>query len=278
LHYDLSKGLPSIEADASQIQQVVMNLIINASEAIGEETGIVNVTTGVFECDRQYISQTHFLGELKEGCYVYLEVVDSGRGMDSSTLEKIFDPFFSTKFTGRGLGLAAVLGIVRGHQGALIVQSELGRGTSFKVLFPAASESTPPATMGNLEKESWKGSGTVLLVDDEAPVIAVARRMLERMGFSVLTAEDGYQALETVRARGDEIQCVILDLTMPRMDGEETFRELQRINPELRIIMTSGFSEQEVCNRFMGRKISGFVHKPYQLSKLTAVMKALFDG
>ncbi len=276
LRYNLCKSLPAVEADATQIRQVVMNLIINASEAVNDKDGVVSVTTGVMDCDRQYLQETRFYGEPRTGRHVYLEVSDTGCGMDAATMEKIFDPFFTTKFTGRGLGLAAVLGIVRGHRGGIKVYSEVGKGTSFKILVPAVVD---PAVAPCAESADglWRGSGTVLLVDDEEIVRTVASRMLECLGFTVLVANDGRQGLDIFRECRERIKCVLLDLTMPHMDGEETFREMRRIKPGVRVIMSSGYNEQEVINHFVGRGIAGFIQKPYQVDSLAATLKSVFE-
>ncbi len=275
---DLPQGLPLIEADASQVRQVAMNLIINASEAIAGGSGVVGVKTGLVERGRKLRRAAYFHGELHEGPCLFLEVSDTGTGMDGATVERIFDPFFSTKFTGRGLGLAAVLGIVRGHRGALQVQSEPGRGTVFTVYLPLAPAPAAPAAEGSPQRNGWVGNGTVLLVDDDAHVRSVARRMLERLGFEVLTACDGREALDLFRTNSGRIQCVLLDLTMPCMDGEETFRELRSIDPDARVIISSGYSEQEVAHRFDEQGMSGFVHKPYKIDSLAATLKAVLGG
>ncbi|MCK4340867.1 MAG: PAS domain S-box protein [Phycisphaerae bacterium] len=273
LKYNFAENLPAIEADATQIRQVIMNLITNASEAIGEKSGVISISTGALDCDRAYLNKTNLDEDLSPGLYVYIEVADTGCGMDGETCRKIFDPFFTTKFTGRGLGLAAVMGIVRGHQGALKVYSEPGRGTTFKVLFPALDEPAASRAKEALRAEAWHGSGTVLLVDDEETVCAVGRQMLERVGFTVLTARDGPEALDLFRQQADEIVCVVLDLTMPHMDGEVAYRELRRIRGDVRVIMSSGYNEQEVTQRFAGKGLAGFIQKPYHTEELVAKLR-----
>jgi two-component system, cell cycle sensor histidine kinase and response regulator CckA len=273
---NFSPNMPSVDADASQLRQVVMNLVVNASEAIGERSGVITISTGAMDCDRQYLSESWLDEQLPEGMYVYIEVADSGMGMDSETRTRIFDPFFSTKFTGRGLGLAAVLGIVRGHRGAIKVYSELGRGTTFKVLFPA-SQRTEVREEGSPVRGIYEGKGTVLLVDDDESVRAVGRKMLERIGFSVVTAADGSEAIARFRERADDIICAIVDLTMPHVDGAETFRELRRMRPGVRVILSSGYNEQDVTQRFVGKGLAGFIQKPYQLSTLVAVLKEVLE-
>jgi two-component system cell cycle sensor histidine kinase/response regulator CckA len=273
LRYNFASNLPAIDADATQIRQIIMNLVINASDAIGEKSGIISISTGAIRCDREFLSETWLNERLPAGLYVYVEVADTGCGMDRETLPRIFDPFFTTKFTGRGLGLAAVLGIVRSHKGAIKVYSEKGRGTTFKVLFPALERPAERTDGMSGPGPEWRGSGTILLADDEETIRTLGSRMLERMGFSVLTAENGSQAVDIFKERSGEITCVILDLTMPRMDGEETFRELRRIRKDVRIIMSSGYNEQEITQRFAGKGIDGFIQKPYQMADLAATLK-----
>ncbi|MDA8180003.1 MAG: PAS domain S-box protein, partial [Deltaproteobacteria bacterium] len=269
LNLNLERGLPSIEADPSQIRQVVMNLIINASEAIGDRSGVITVSVGATRCDEEYLRKTELRESLAPGLYVHLEVTDTGGGMDAETRSRIFEPFFSTKFTGRGLGLAAVMGIVRAHKGALKVYSEPGKGTTFKILFPALEDAVEGVrTNDSSPRSDWRGQGTILLVDDEESLIALGSRMLEHLGFTVLTASDGLQAVELYRKRGKEIDLVLMDLTMPHMDGAEAFGELRRLNPEVRVVLASGYSHEDVAARFAGKGLDGVLQKPYTLLKL----------
>ena len=272
LRYHCEEHLPSITADATQIRQIIMNLVINASEALGDESGAISISTGSLECSEEYFKTTWIADGIPSGRYVALEVSDTGCGMTSETLEKIFDPFFTTKFTGRGLGMAAVLGIVRSHKGAIKVYSEPGKGTTFRLLFPAG---TQPSQLLNKQQggaELWQGSGKVLLVDDEEIVRDLGTEMLKELGYKVLTAEDGRQALEMFHSRKD-ISLVILDLTMPHMDGEQCFRALRQIDPGVRVVMSSGFNEQEVSGKFIGKGLSGFIQKPYTLTSLRDVLR-----
>ena len=278
LKYDFPDDLPAIEADATQIRQVVMNLILNASEAMGEKNGVVAVSTGVIEADRSYLSETYLDENLPEGDYVSLEVADTGCGMDEQTQQKIFDPFFTTKFTGRGLGLAAVLGIVRGHGAALRIYSQPQRGTTFKVLFPASRQAVEESVGPSATELEWRGSGVILVVDDEETVRIATKMMLEKLGFTVLTAQDGRDALEVFRGRVDEIVAVLLDLTMPRLDGEETFRELRRIRPDVRVILSSGYNEQETTDRFAGKGLAGFLQKPYRVRQLAEKVRQVLEA
>ena len=279
LRYELSDDLPAIIGDATQIRQVIMNLITNASDAIGDDEGVISIRSGTEECDHDYLGGCYLNEQLPEGLYVYLEVTDDGCGMDRDTMQRIFDPFFTTKFTGRGLGLASTLGIVRGHHGTVRVKSEPGRGTRFRVLLPASQIRREELARPKVAPQRWSGAGTVLIVDDEEAVREVAARMLEQAGLTVVTAADGREAVEFYRRHADEIGCVLLDLTMPHMSGEETLQELRRIRSDVRVVVSSGYSEQEVVSRFVDKGISGFVQKPYLVSKLVSeVSGALGDA
>jgi PAS domain S-box-containing protein len=257
----LEDGLPAVEVDPAQIQQLAMNLIINAAEACGDGPGTVTISTKLVQVDEGQHEQW-FTGEtLSPGRYVCLEVQDTGSGMDTQTVAKIFDPFFTTKFTGRGLGLSTVLGIVRAHRGGLHVKSSPGEGSTFKVFLPASQQ-----ILDELHEEqvsSLAGTGLILVVDDELFVLEVARRILEGYGYDVLTAENGRQALEIFKQRSKEIDLVVLDKTMPDLDGEETFRAMKAVQPDLLAILTSGYQETEVTTHFLSNELAGFVQKPY---------------
>lgn len=274
---NFSKNLPTFEGDATQIRQIILNLVTNASEAIGEKSGVIALSTGALYCDRAYLDQVDDMTRpaieepLAEGLYVYFEVADTGCGMNAETLEKIFDPFFTTKFTGRGLGMSAVLGILRGHKGAIKIHSKQGKGTTFKVFFPAGKTlhveevSVPSEEKGDA---TWRGEGTVLIADDDESVRAVDRQMIERLGFRVLTALDGEEAVEVFRRNANDIVCVLLDLTLPNMDGKAVFKALRRIRPRVAVLLTSGYNEQEAIQRFSGEGLAGFIQKPYTLHAL----------
>jgi PAS domain S-box-containing protein len=264
LKYNFADALPAIQGDPTQLRQVVLNLITNASEAIGESSGVISATTGTMYCDPQYLSDTYVSEELHEGHYVYLEVSDTGAGIEKEQLGRILDPFFSTKFTGRGLGLAAVLGIVRGHNGAMKVYSEVACGTTFKVLFPATDQEAVSTVPQDAESLDWKGTGTILVVDDEEMVRNTATRMLKHFGFTVLTAVDGSEGVEVYREHTDDIAAVLLDMTMPKMSGEDAFREMRRINTDVRVVLSSGYNEMDATNRFTGKGLAGFIQKPYR--------------
>ena len=222
------------EADLTQIRQIILNLVINASDAIGDRSGVVAVSTGVMDCDRAYLRETWLDEKLPDGQYVFLEVADTGCGIDPMTIKRIFEPFFSTKFTGRGLGMAAVLGIVRGHKGAIKVYSEIGKGTTFKLLLPAGDR--PAALFDQPESlPTFKGSGLVLLVDDDETVRSVSGSMLRELGFEVLVANDGREAVQGYAEKAQNIRFVLTDLTMPHLDGEQAFREMRASIPRSRL-------------------------------------------
>jgi CheY-like chemotaxis protein len=274
LKLDLARPLPPCEVDATQIRQVLINLITNAADAIGEAPGTIMLATGTVVADREYLSRAWLDEELPEGLYAWMEVSDNGQGMAPETQNHMFDPFYTTKARGHGLGLSATLGIVRGHRGAIRVYSEPGRGTTIKVLLPgmggaAVLPGAPEAVRGP------RPVGGILVVDDEEAIRTFATDTLEGAGFRVFTAVDGVDALERFRARGAEIDAVLLDMTMPRMNGEDTFRELSRLRPGIRVLLSSGYNEQDATNRFAGKGLAGFLQKPYTARDLIERLRAL---
>ncbi len=278
LRYRLEKGLPPVEADATQLRQVIMNLVINASEAIGDTSGVISISTGLTRVDSDYLHGTLMGPDLPVGDYVFLEVSDSGCGMSAETKAKIFDPFFTTKFTGRGLGLAAVLGIVRGHKGAMKVYSEVGRGTNFKVLFPASAGTGETATALPAAIPVWRGQGTVLVVDDEETMRSTVARMMRLIGLDPLLAADGREAVEIFRANPAQFALVLLDLTMPHMDGEQTFTELRRLRSDVRVVLMSGFNAHEALVRFNGKGLASFLQKPFTIGSLRTTLQGAMGG
>ena len=271
-----------IAADAAQVRQVVMNLITNAAEAIGEEAGAITLTTGIVDADRTMLAEAYFDDDLPEGRYVFLRVSDTGRGMDSDVRSRLFDPFFSTKFTGRGLGLAAVLGIVRAYQGAIRIDSNVGRGTAFEVLLPCGAQLAPAAAPARDEAPeslaAWRADGTALVVDDEQAVRAMAARMLSDVGFNVLTACNGREAVEVFAEHAEGIVVVLLDLTMPEMGGEEAFAALRTIRPDVPVLLCSGYTEEDAAARFAGKGLSGFLHKPFDFDAMVAHLHRVLDS
>jgi PAS domain S-box-containing protein len=262
LLFDFAERLPELEVDATQLRQVVMNLVINASEAIGERPGAITVRTGVRQVDAAMLREFVTDPDLPEGPYVFLEVTDTGSGMDADTLNRIFDPFFTTKFSGRGLGLAAVLGIVRGHAGALRVASTPGAGTMFCLLLPPAQGiAKAPA-----ERESpapFRGSGTVLVVDDEPAIRELIELVLQALGFVVATAGDGNAALEAARRLDSALCAVLMDVGMPGLSSEETLRGMREAGLQAPVIVMSGHAATEVRERFAGLPVAAFLAKPF---------------
>jgi PAS domain S-box-containing protein len=282
INYNIIENLPTFDGDVTQIRQVIMNLITNASEAISDKHGVINLSTGVIDCDRAYLDNVNEIlrarldEPLPEGVYIYIEVADTGCGMDEKTKERIFDPFFTTKFAGRGLGMSAVLGIVSGHKGALKISSKVNEGTTFTILFPANEPTDNRLAVGRKGENgriAWCGSGTVLIVDDEEALCAVVEQMLDHMGFSVLTASNGQEALKVFDQHANEIVCVLLDLTMPHMDGVEAFNAMRRLEHDVTVILCSGYNEQEATQRFGRKGLAGFIQKPYEMAVLREKLK-----
>ena len=266
LQLQLSSDLPAIEADASQLQQVIMNLVINGAESIGASEGSVEVTTRLEQLKTAQIPSAGGRQPAAPGAYVVLGVRDTGCGMDEETQARIFDPFFTTKFTGRGLGLSAVQGIVRAHQGALTVESQPGTGSHFRVFFPATTHPVPSPMQGRPAVS--RGSGTVLVIDDGEVIRRTAKLALERAGYKVVTASDGYEGLALYESLAGGVSLVLLDMTMPMMSGEETLRRLHARWPQAVVIASSGYDQQEAQRRF-GRGIAQFLQKPYTAAQLT---------
>jgi PAS domain S-box-containing protein len=273
-------GFPcTIQADATQVRQVIMNLITNASEAMGDAQGRITLTSGV----RSFSAEDFVGGQMgaypPPGRFVYLEVADTGTGMDPETMQKMYDPFFTTKFTGRGLGMAAVLGIVRGHGGAILCRSALGVGTTFSLLFPAAAAPVSEVDPGEpVAATVWQGQGCVLVVDDEPVVRRIAGLMLEQMGLSTMEAANGREAVALLAREPDAVTCVLLDMTMPVMSGDEAFRLMRQIRPGLPIILMSGYNEQDATKRLEPQECSAFLQKPYQMTQLAATLAALLGA
>ena len=273
--FQLESGISAVGTDPSQMQQVFMNLALNAAEAIGGDAGVISVSTGEVSVDAGYIGGGLHGWAIEPGRYVFLEVRDTGCGMDPDTKAKIFDPFFTTKFQGRGLGLAAVAGIVRAHKGAIELTTAPGAGSTFRVLLPAMAVHAPISAPPAQPKDDLRGNATVLVVDDEQIVRDLAKEALERHGYKVLVAGNGRAAIDIVQADGHGIHLVVLDLSMPGMSGEETLPHLRKINPDLNVIVSSGYSETETLRLFEGARVSGFIQKPYTARQLASQVKSV---
>ncbi len=261
-----------IKADPVQLQQIVTNLLLNAAEALGESSGGITLRTGTCACGEDDLGKSRLDEKPSAGEFVFLEVSDTGCGMDEDTLRRMFEPFFSTKFPGRGLGLAAVLGIVRGHNGAIFVNTAVRQGTTVRVLFPAIGH-VNSAKDGNSATPSQgppePSSRYVLVVDDEEAIRNLCAAFVRRLGYQVITAADGAEALTLFEQHRSGIVCVLLDLTMPRMDGVNTFKRLKRLEPNVKVILCSGYNEHEAMQRFTREGLAGFIQKPYRLKALT---------
>lgn len=283
LSLQLAPSIPLIKADTGQIQQVVMNLITNASESMELCPGMMTLSTGLMKCDATYLNRSRIEDKPDPGWFAWLEVTDVGSGMDEQAKQRLFDPFFTTKFTGRGLGLAAVLGIIRGHNGAIMVDSEPGLGTTVRVLFPVSEDvvvmNPEPLDFARkfneldvfrdaADAQNAHLPGLILVVDDEAMVRETCVEALQHMGYHVLEAVDGLDALRIFKEKARNIVCVILDLMMPNLDGFGTFTELQRIKPGVPVVLCSGYAAKEATSRFQDRQPSGFLQKPYNLEQL----------
>jgi PAS domain S-box-containing protein len=270
---------PFITGDAGQLRQVVMNLILNAAEAIGEAQGKVSVSLAPKEIKAGQADRDHLDNTIPAGCYLCLQVTDNGCGMGDEARQRIFEPFYSTKFVGRGLGMSAVLGIITTHKGALQLISQPGRGTAFKVYLPVLdTAAVADAPSPDVVSAPWQGRGTLLLVEDEKQLLAVTKTMLETLGFSVLEAVNGKVALELYQQHAADITLVLTDLGMPVMDGYELFCELKKLDPDLPIILSSGFDEIAVNSRLVRAKLCGQLSKPYSIGELRDELKRVMEG
>jgi PAS domain S-box-containing protein len=281
ISYVLDEALPHVEADSGQMKQLVMNLVINASEAIGDNEGSISVMTGSAFPDEIQGKETILMSEnLKDGRFVFLEVSDTGGGIDEDVLPRIFDPFFTTKFVGRGLGLAAVMGIVKNAGGAIKIENRKGEGAGFTLYIPACADDGLPGKRGH---ERSYGSKVALIVDDENDVIEIGTQMLGLLGYKSLTARNGAEAVRILRenvrnaASGDErISIILLDIGMPVIGGEEAFEEIMRIDRTIPVFISSGYGEVEIARRFMNKNIAGFLNKPYTFENLKKVFEDYF--
>jgi len=263
IEYDLAADTPGVEGSPTQLRQVVMNLITNASDACAATSGRIVVRCGRWHADAETLASAVLHDRLPAGTYAFIEVADTGVGMDTETRARMFDPFFTTKFGGHGLGLAAALGIVRGHNGGIRVDSEPEKGARIRVVLPCAEAPENAAGETTEPDDDWRGTGTILVVDDDEDARYAARLMLRKAGFDVVEAKDGFEAIELLSARPDAFRAVLLDLTMPGMDGSETCRKLRGIRPGIIVIVASGYGEQETARRFPPGDCAGFIQKPF---------------
>jgi signal transduction histidine kinase/CheY-like chemotaxis protein len=277
LDLQLEPDLPAIEGEAGQLSQVVVNLITNAAESLAEGAGRIEVRTGVVNADAPPPGAL-FAETMTSGPHVYFEVSDTGCGIDPETREQIFDPFFSTKFTGRGLGLAAVAGIVRGHRGGIEVESEPGRGTRFRVLLPAAPGPALRPREERAPKGGWRSTGNALVIDDDEAVRELAEEVLRRTGMQVLTASDGHEGVKLFGLHADRIRVVLLDRTMPALSGADTLEAIRELRADAKILLVSGYLEDRVTDELAGRGISGFLKKPFTPETLLALIREVVEA
>jgi CheY-like chemotaxis protein len=275
LVFQFADDVPLIVGDPTQIRQVVMNLITNASEAIGSQEGVITLSLSKRRIERSALRDFVADTDVAEGTFVELAVTDTGCGMDEATRSRVFEPFFSSKSTGRGLGMAAVLGIVRGHKGAIRIASEVGKGTTVTVLLPAAG----PEVSLRVERPATSpvarpAAAAVLVVDDNARVLQAVSQLVGALGYPVLTAASGQEALLVFGERHAQIGCVLLDLTMPEMDGLQTMQALRVVDPQASIVLSSGYSEQSVRRRVGGEGSTRFLQKPFVEDDLKAAIES----
>jgi two-component system, cell cycle sensor histidine kinase and response regulator CckA len=277
VNYELMPDLPAVQADIAQMRQVIMNLITNASDALGDRAGVIHVRTGKQQVQAT-LADLYGPTPLAPASYAFLEVADDGCGMSDETRARLFEPFFTTKFTGRGLGLSAVQGIVRGHGGGIVLRTALGQGTTIKVLIPCRHKpgrqvQSPPSEPAS----SWTGSGLVLMVDDDPRVRAATNLLLRTLGFDVLAVENGRDAIREFERHADQIRVVILDVTMPDLSGDQVLEELRRRRAGLKVLLCSGYAEEEMKERFSSQDMASFLQKPYTRSALEARLRYLLS-
>ena len=263
-----------IKGDASQLRQVIMNLMLNASEAIGDDPGEIGISL-VRTRIEEGRARDHLGRAIPSGRYACLEVSDTGCGMGAETMRRIFEPFYSTKFTGRGLGLSATLGIINSHGGALQFFSQQRQGTTFKIYLPVAPGELAAKEPPQVAAAAWRGSGTVLLVEDEDQVRTIGRSMLQTLGFDVIEASNGSEALQVYRRAPESIDLVLTDMGMPVMDGYQLYRELKRLDHELPVIISSGFGDDSIAGRMAGEPVAGLLGKPYSFDRMREVLKSV---
>jgi two-component system cell cycle sensor histidine kinase/response regulator CckA len=279
LETDLPAPGPTVSANADQVQQILTSLVTNAWEAIGNGNGVIHVTVGkVSSADVRTARRFPVDWCPQDSAYACLEVADSGCGIAQEHFDTLFDPFFSSKFLGRGLGLSVVLGIVRAHSGVITVESGAGRGSTFRVFLPASPEPPPRQADQAAESPEIRGSGTVLLVEDQELVRSAAAAMLTHLGLAVLEARDGVEALELLRQHRDEVRCVLCASAMPGMNGWETMAALRQLVSDLPVILTSGYTEAEVMAGGHGERPQVFLSKPYQLRQLSDALARALAG
>ncbi len=276
----LADELPAIYGDRSQLRQLLMNIVTNAAEAIGEQDGLISMTTSSLDVSTQDFSEYHIIGDLSMGSCVSLNIQDTGHGIQPELIPKIFDPFFSTKFPGRGLGLATLLGLVRGHGAAIAVRSHVGRGTEFCFMFPRNQQPTlqqSPSVTLPVNPSSKPTPTKILIVDDEEDVRTTCSLILHEIGFDALVAQDGKSGAHIFEQHHDQIALVFLDLTMPHVDGAKLAKKIRERDQTVPILISSGYTEEEAMKHFTQSKVNAFIQKPFQVEVLIAKIHELTE-
>jgi two-component system, cell cycle sensor histidine kinase and response regulator CckA len=277
LRFEPAENIPATVGDPTQLRQVVMNLVVNSGDALATEEGSIHIHTGAMRADRAYLDSGYLEEKLPEGDYLFLEVSDNGEGMSPDVQSNIFDPFFTTKREGRGLGLATVIGIVRSHRGAIRVHSQPGQGTLFRILLPASEQPAEQFPEDIQTGWDWLGSGTVLVVDDEETVRTVAARILEALGFTTEICTNGKSAVETMRLAPDRYRLILMDFSMPALDGAKASAAIRKINSSIPIILMSGYWEEKATSSFAEHTVSAFIKKPFTPEKLRDEIRAVIE-
>lgn len=280
IQYCLAENIPFIRGDISQIRQVAMNLITNASEAIGDRSGVIAISIHEVELKAGELERTFPQGGLPSGHYIRLEVSDTGDGMNEETMQRIFDPMFTTKITGRGLGLASVLNVVQRHNGAIEVKSEIGHGTVFRIYFPVEMQDSDlrAEELHAANGDVWRGYGTALVADDEEAIRNITAALLERFGFRVITASDGLETVDLYTENAGDITLLLMDLNMPRLNGIEAALRIRHINPKMPVLFMSGYPREQVMERFGQHARTDFIQKPFQSSELLDGLRNVMEA
>ena len=277
IQYDLSAHLPRVLGDPSRIKQALLGLVSNGAEAMEGEQGAISVSAGLIDLDGSELRKGYWTDELPNGQYVFLRVADTGVGMDRDTMAKAFDPFFSTKFAGRGLGLAAVLGIVRSFGGAIQMISEPNKGSAVTLAFRRIESVQKRPARSAKDFSDWRGSGEILVVDDERSIRSITKKVLRQWGFTVLTADDGDEGVELFRNHSSKLKAVLLDFMMPKMNGEAAFAEMRAIDPHVPIILLSGYAERDADGGSPFEGPDAFIHKPFELTELFETLLGVLE-
>ncbi len=278
INFEFSKESPIIEVDVSQFRQIIMNMILNASDSIGDKQGKITIKTGVLKKIERKSGLNLFLTENIKPCkFAYIEISDDGDGMEPEVIERIFDPFFTTKSNGRGLGLSAVIGIVKGHKGIISINSKLSKGTEFRIYFPASSKLPIHETTEDSKIEKWKSKGLILVADDESSIIELCETILSKYGFNVISAKDGKDAIKKFRKNYEKIVLVLLDMTMPGKNGIEVMEEISNIKPDVKAILSSGYNKDDAVKNFSESGFKDFLEKPYSPEKLIKIVKKVLS-